>query len=211
MVDVDRIKNVLGRLASVEADLGDPAVLSDAKRYRATLRDHAFLKKLESAFRAYEKAAADIRGNEELLADPDFRDEAQREIDSLRAALPDLERRVMASLLEPDPFEGRNAVMEIRAGTGGEEAALFAGDFCGDGVSEREDSFAVFRLAEGGEELLLLNTLYLFSAQDLACGPGGFHDATALLECQENHYSPVRLTQGFPFFGGLTGVSAGVP
>ena len=128
MVDEGQIKGVLGRLASVEAALGDPAVLSDAKRYRATLRDHAFLKKLESAFRAYEKAAADIRGNEELLADPDFRDEAQREIDSLRAALPDLERRVMASLLEPDPFEGRNAVMEIRAGTGGEEAALFAGD-----------------------------------------------------------------------------------
>lgn len=119
---------MLGRLASVEADLGDPSVLSDAKRYRAALRDHAFLKKLESAFSGYEKALSDLAGNEELLSDPDFRDEAASEIEAIKSALPDLEKRVMAALLEPDPLEGRNAVMEIRAGTGGEEAALFAGD-----------------------------------------------------------------------------------
>ncbi len=115
-------------MASVEADLGDPNVLSDAKRYRQVLRDHAFLKKLESAYTAWEKAMADIKGNEELLADPDFHDEAEAEIAALNEQLPQLERRVMASLLKPDPFEGRNAVMEIRAGTGGDEAALFAGD-----------------------------------------------------------------------------------
>lgn len=128
MVDVDRIKNVLGRLASVETDLSDPNVLSDAKRYRATLRDHAFLKKLESAFAAYEKALSDIEGNKALLDDPDFKAEAEAEIASLTERLPELERRLLGALLPPDPFEGRNAVMEIRAGTGGEEAALFAGD-----------------------------------------------------------------------------------
>ena len=115
-------------MASVEADLGDPNVLSDAKRYRQVLRDHAFLKKLESAYGAWEKAIADLKGNEELLSDPDFREEAESEIAAIREGLPALERRVMASLLKPDPFEGRNAVMEIRAGTGGDEAALFAGD-----------------------------------------------------------------------------------
>ena len=128
MVDVDRIKNVLGRLASVETDLSDPNVLSDAKRYRAALRDHAFLKRLESAFAAYEKALSDIEGNKALLDDPDFKAEAESEIASLTERLPELERRLLGALLPPDPFEGRNAVMEIRAGTGGEEAALFAGD-----------------------------------------------------------------------------------
>ena len=128
MPDVGQIRGVLGRLASVEADLGDPNVLSDAKRYRQALREHAFLKKLESAYGAWEKAVSDLKGNEELLADPDFKAEAEAEIASIRESLPVLERRVMAALLEPDPFEGRNAVMEIRAGTGGEEAALFAGD-----------------------------------------------------------------------------------
>ncbi len=128
MPDKDQIKSVLGRLASVEADLGDPDVLSDAKRYREVLREHAFLKKLESAYSAWEKAMSDIAGNEELLGDPDFKEEAEAEIAALKDSLPSLERKVMASLLKPDPFEGRNAVMEIRAGTGGEEAALFAGD-----------------------------------------------------------------------------------
>ena len=115
-------------MASVEADLGDPNVLGDAKRYRQTLRDHAFLKKLESAYSAYKKILEDLKGNEELLSDPDFKDEAELEIASLKAALPEAEKRLLASLLEPDAFECRNAVLEIRAGTGGEEAALFAGN-----------------------------------------------------------------------------------
>ncbi|MBQ1345371.1 MAG: peptide chain release factor 1 [Kiritimatiellae bacterium] len=127
-MDSRQIENVLGRLASVESDLSDPAVLSDAKRYRATLRDHAFLKKLEAAYSAYRKIVGDIRGNEELLSDPDFKDEAAAEIASLKAGLEGAERHVLAALLPPDPLEARHAVMEIRAGTGGEEAALFAGD-----------------------------------------------------------------------------------
>ena len=128
MLDRDKIRSVLGRLKSVEADLGDPAVLSDAKRYRAALRDHAFLKKLETASAAYEKTLSDIAGSEELLSDPDFKEDAERELVTLRTQLGECERRVLAALLPPDPLEGRNAVMEIRAGTGGEEAALFAGD-----------------------------------------------------------------------------------
>jgi peptide chain release factor 1 len=128
LLDARQIENVLGRLGSVESDLGDPNVLADAKRYRATLRDHSFLKRLESAYSAYSKAVSDIAGNEELLSDPDFKADAEAEIASLREQLPELEHRVLGALLPPDPLEGRNAVMEIRAGTGGDEAALFAGD-----------------------------------------------------------------------------------
>ena len=97
MLDSNEIEKVLGRLQSVEADLGDPAVLSDRKRYRAVLADYTFLKKLDYAWVAYQLG------------------EAQ-------------ENEVLAALLPPDPLEDRNAVLEIRAGTGGEEAALFAGD-----------------------------------------------------------------------------------
>lgn len=128
MVDTEKVKSVLGRLTSVEADLSDPLVLSNVPRYRATLRDHAFLKRLEAAYSAYGRALSDIEGNTALLDDPDFKDEAAAEIASLRERLPELERRLLGALLPPDPMEGRNAVMEIRAGTGGEEAALFAGD-----------------------------------------------------------------------------------
>ena len=97
LVDKEQIENVLGRLPSVEAEMGDPAVLSDRKRYRAALDEYSFLKKLDYAWTAYQLEEA-------------------------------TEQEVLAALLPPDPLERRNAVMEIRAGTGGEEAALFAGD-----------------------------------------------------------------------------------
>mgnify|MGYP002508399278 CR=1 FL=1 len=107
MLDTDQIKSVLGRLASVEADLGDPNVLSNRKLYRETLAEYSFLKKLDSAWLMYE-LAVDDGTDPELIASS--------------------ERDVLAALLKPDPFDARNAVMEIRAGTGGEEAALFAGN-----------------------------------------------------------------------------------
>ena len=107
MVDQDQIESVLGRLNSVEAELGDPDVLQDRKRYRAVLADYTFLKRLDSAWTMY------------LLAVDDGQDP-----ELIRTS----ERDVTAALLPPDPLEVRNAVMEIRAGTGGEEAALFAGD-----------------------------------------------------------------------------------
>ena len=107
MVDKDQIENVLGRLSSVEAELGDPVVLQDRKRYRAVLADYSFLKKLDSAWTMYQLAVDDGQDQELIRTS---------------------ERDVTAALLKPDPFEARNAVLEIRAGTGGEEAALFAGD-----------------------------------------------------------------------------------
>ena len=107
MIDSDQIEKVLGRLGSVESALGDPAVLSDRKLYRATLDDYAFLKKLDSAYTMYMLALDDG-------TDPELTAASERELS--------------AALLPPDPLDRRNAVMEIRAGTGGEEAALFAGD-----------------------------------------------------------------------------------
>ena len=107
MIDADQIENVLGRLSAVEAALGDPNVLSNRSRYREALRDYAFLKKLDSAWVMYQLAVDDG-------TDPELTATSERD--------------VLAALLPPDPLESRHAVMEIRAGTGGEEAALFAGD-----------------------------------------------------------------------------------
>ena len=128
MIDIDRISSVLSRLEAVESALGDSAVFNDRARYRSTLAEHAFLKKLEAAYLRYRKALSDIEENETLLADDELKDEALREIEALRTSIPALERGVLAALLPDDPAEARNAVVEVRAGTGGEEAALFAGD-----------------------------------------------------------------------------------
>ena len=97
MIDQKQIECVLGRLSSVEAELGDPNVLANPGRYRRVLSEYSFLKKLDYAYVAYQLGEGS-------------------------------ERELAAALLPPDPLASRNAVMEIRAGTGGEEAALFAGD-----------------------------------------------------------------------------------
>ena len=107
MIDTLQVNKVLGRLSAVEAELGDPIVLQDRKRYRAVLSDYSFLKKLDDAWTMYQ-LAVDDGTDAELIAKS--------------------ERDVSAALLKPDPLDARNAVLEIRAGTGGEEAALFAGD-----------------------------------------------------------------------------------
>ena len=132
MIEKAQIGRVLDRLSAVEAAMGDPSVVADAKRYRETVREHTALKKLESAAKRYFKLLDDIEGAESMLSDPDldeeFKAEAQNEVTELRASIPDAERDVLAGLLPPDPLEARNACFEIRAGTGGEEAALFAGN-----------------------------------------------------------------------------------
>ena len=128
MLDKEQIERKLARLPQVEVDMGDPAIIADAKRYRATVAEHTALRRLESAVSRYFKIAEDIEGNRSLLTDPDFAADAQAEISALEAELPLAEHKVLAGLLPPDPLEGRNAVFEVRAGTGGDEAALFAGD-----------------------------------------------------------------------------------
>ena len=110
MVEKDQIKRVLDRLVAVEAAMGDPAVISDAARYRATVREHTALRKLEAAAKRYFKILDDIEGNESLLEDPDFAEEAKSEIERLKGEIPAAERAVLAGLLPPDPLEGRNAV-----------------------------------------------------------------------------------------------------
>ena len=106
MIDTSRISDVLGRLEAVEAALGDSDVLGDRRRYRDTLAEYSFLKRLDSAWTMYQLAVDE--GDAELVASS--------------------EKELSEALVEPDPLDVRNAVMEIRAGTGGEEAALFAGD-----------------------------------------------------------------------------------
>ena len=130
MIDRSHIQRVLDKLQAVEADLSDPAVLGNPKVYRDKMREHAALRKLESTANAYFRLLDEQEGNRELASDPDGDPElaamAQEELERIEAALPEAERQVLAGLIPPDPTDARNAVFEIRAGTGGEEAALFA-------------------------------------------------------------------------------------
>ncbi|MBP5320036.1 MAG: PCRF domain-containing protein, partial [Kiritimatiellae bacterium] len=130
MIDKAQIQRVLDKVQAAEQALSDPAVLGDAKLYRQKVREHAALKKLEHAAQVYFKILDDMEGNRELIADaandPDMAALAQEELTRLEGELPDAERAVLSGLLPPEPADTRNAMFEIRAGTGGEEAALFA-------------------------------------------------------------------------------------
>ncbi|MBR0057434.1 MAG: peptide chain release factor 1 [Kiritimatiellae bacterium] len=132
MVDGKRISRVLDRLEDLERLLGDPATLADPKRLKKTVREHASLKRLEANVRAYTDAAKALAESEALIADPatdpELRELAREEAAALPAKVAECERAVMVSLLPPDPADDRNAILEVRGGTGGDEAALFAGD-----------------------------------------------------------------------------------
>jgi len=123
-----QLQRLAMRLAELDAHLADPALSQDINRYRAVAREQAEAAALVQRFQAYEQREADLAGAREMLADPEMAEMAREEI---TAAETDLARglaELQAALLPKDPDDGRNAFLEIRAGTGGDESALFAGD-----------------------------------------------------------------------------------
>ena len=106
----------------------DPTIAGNSTRRREISQERARLVPIVDRFRELKQAEEDLAGARELLADPDMREMAKAEVDLLEQRVPELARALRLSLLPPDPFEGRDIILEIRAGTGGDEAALFAAD-----------------------------------------------------------------------------------
>jgi peptide chain release factor 1 len=128
----DSIRNKLGqlarRLAEIDAQLAAPDVARDAKALRALGQERAEIEPLVARFHDYNRAAADLLGAQQMLADPDMRALAEEEIHAAQGRLASLESELQRLLLPKDPNDERNVFLEIRAGTGGEESALFAAD-----------------------------------------------------------------------------------
>lgn len=116
------------RLAELDATLSDPAIASDIKRYRETTREHAEVSGVVETFRRFEQRERDLAAARELLSDPDMAEMAQEEIEAAQADVERLHQDLQTALLPRDPDDDRNAFLEIRAGTGGDESALFAAD-----------------------------------------------------------------------------------
>lgn len=128
MVDRKAIEARCAGLGALEEALSDPAVTGSRARYREVLREHTALRKLTLAAERYFGLVDDVAAAEELLGDAEMAEMAAEEIALAKEALPEAEERLMRALLPVDPLDDRNAMVEIRAGTGGDEAALFAGD-----------------------------------------------------------------------------------
>jgi peptide chain release factor 1 len=127
----ERIEKLLERFNVVETLLGDPATLGDKQKYRALTEEHAYLSELKEAWQEYEKAEHALQENEKLAkteSDPDFLQMIQEEIASLEKRTEALKIRIENLLVPPDPNDSRPFIIELRAGTGGDEAALFVGD-----------------------------------------------------------------------------------
>jgi len=116
------------RLAELEATLADPRVAADMKRFRELTREHAEAASLVECFRRYEQRERDLAAAQDLLDDADMAEMAREEAVEAQADMERLHAELQTALLPRDPDDARNAFLEIRAGTGGDESALFAGD-----------------------------------------------------------------------------------
>ena len=116
------------RLSELDANLADPQVSADIKRYRALSREQAEAADIVGRFRRYQQREQDLASARELLSDPEMAEMAREEIAASEADMQRLQAELQAALIPRDPDDERNAFVEIRAGTGGDESALFAGD-----------------------------------------------------------------------------------
>jgi peptide chain release factor 1 len=116
------------RLSELDATLADGTFASDIKRFRDLTREHAEVSGVVERFRRYEQRERDLAGAREMLDDPDMAEMAQEEVAQARDDLARLHQELQTALLPRDPDDARNAFLEIRAGTGGDESALFAAD-----------------------------------------------------------------------------------
>ncbi|MDO9033159.1 MULTISPECIES: peptide chain release factor 1 [Hydrogenophaga] len=124
----DTLMRQRARLHELDALLAAPDVVDSMDRFRALSREHAEVGAVVEVFNRYLQREADQASATELLQDPDMAEMAEEEIQSARADLETLDAELQQLLLPKDPDDERNAFMEIRAGTGGDESALFAGD-----------------------------------------------------------------------------------
>jgi peptide chain release factor 1 len=124
----DKLQEIERRFDRLTSDLSNPEVISDRVKFQAVAKERSQLEPLVEAFRDYRKVRDEVRGNEALLADPDLGEMAREELPALRAQATELEDKLKILLLPKDPNDERDVILEVRAGAGGDEAGLFAGE-----------------------------------------------------------------------------------
>jgi peptide chain release factor 1 len=126
----DKLEEVQARYEDLNAQLADPELTSDPDRYQKLAKEHAHLEELVDAYEEFKEVEAQIEENELLKQDNDdeIREMAREELEELRQRHEKLQERIKQLLIPKDPLDEKNILLEIRAGTGGDEAALFAAD-----------------------------------------------------------------------------------
>jgi len=128
---LQKLEAIVGRYQEVEMQLSDPGTVSDMKRFKALNKEYKDLGKVVEAYHKYKTVFNNLESAKHVLnneSDADFREMAKTEVDELELVKTQMEDEIRVLLIPQDPEDIRNAVMEIRAGTGGDEASIFAGD-----------------------------------------------------------------------------------
>ena len=123
-----KLDQLAERLEEVTRLLGSENVTANLDNFRKLTREHAELTPVVECYQAFQRSQNDLKSAEELLSDPDMKELAREEIQAAQTRLVELERDLQKALLPRDPCDDKNIFLEVRAGTGGDEAALFAGD-----------------------------------------------------------------------------------
>jgi len=125
-----KLESIEQKFIELEQQLSSPDIFNDHEKYKKISKAHSELTEIVTTFRQYKKVLSEIEENKELLKDndPEIRDLAAAELDGLKEKKRELEERLKILLIPKDPLDEKNIILEIRAGTGGEEAALFVAD-----------------------------------------------------------------------------------
>ncbi|AEF95466.1 Peptide chain release factor 1 [Desulfotomaculum nigrificans CO-1-SRB] len=119
------------KFEQLEGQISDPEIIADQAKWKQLVKAHADLTEVVDVFRQYKKVRSDLEESKLMLEEklePDFREMVELEIEELSKRKEELEQKLKILLLPKDPNDEKNVIVEIRGGTGGEEAALFAGD-----------------------------------------------------------------------------------
>ncbi len=128
---LDKLEVIKNRWEEIGEQMNDPDVMSDVKRFVKLNKDYRELEPIVNTYKEYKSIISNIEGAKEVLEtekDPEFREMAKEELEELIPQKEKLEEEIRILLIPKDPQDNKNAVVEIRAGTGGDEASIFAGD-----------------------------------------------------------------------------------
>jgi peptide chain release factor 1 len=128
----EKFENIEEKISDLEGRLSDPSLLNDQKEYQRVVREHSHLIRLNALYSRYKHVRKNIAENRAIIhdedEDPELKELARGELEELSLKESALQNEIRIFLLPKDPFDEKNIFLEIRAGTGGDEAALFVGD-----------------------------------------------------------------------------------
>lgn len=127
---IDKLEAIQDRYYYLEEQLADPDVIADMKKYKNVSKEYKDLKPIVEVFKTYREVLGNINTAEEMLKekDPDMREMAEMELEELSPQKEELEEKIKYLLIPKDPEDSKDVLVEIRSGTGGDEASIFAGD-----------------------------------------------------------------------------------